>query len=121
MPRYYVVQYCHRARGWTDLPSLASFKQKECQDASEDFASTHRVVTRVIRKPKGWVPPAPSDEPEESLPEPEEALPEPEEWEDDPEEVQALKTLRKQEKRRSRAKAAYLRKPSVWDRLLADD
>jgi hypothetical protein len=118
VPRYYVVQYCHRTRGWTDLP-LASFKQKKCQDAAEEFASTHRVVTRVIRKPKGWVPPSFIEE--EPPPEPEVALPEPKEWEDDPEELQALKTLRKQEKRRSRAQAAYLRKPTIWDRLLDED
>jgi hypothetical protein len=63
--RYYCVQWCHSRRGWLDLPSLASTKEKEAVDASEQFAHEHHVVTRTIRKPHGWTPPP---QPAEDLP-----------------------------------------------------
>lgn len=54
--RFYCPQWCHRMKGWTDLPMLASASKKEADDAAELFASTNVVVTRTIRKPKGWKP-----------------------------------------------------------------
>lgn len=54
--RFYCVQWCHRTKGWLDLPSLASKKESEANDSSEEFAKAHGVVTRVIRKPHGWEP-----------------------------------------------------------------
>lgn len=55
--RYYIVQWCHNKKGWIDLLSLASKTEKAAIDDAEEFASRHHVVTRVIRKPKGWTPP----------------------------------------------------------------
>jgi len=54
--RYYIVQYCHAMRGWTDLPQTATKKAKEAEKVSEEVAKERRVVTRVIRKPNGWEP-----------------------------------------------------------------
>lgn len=55
--RYYIVQWCHNKQGWIDLLSLASKTEKAANDDAEAFAARHHVVTRVIRKPKGWTPP----------------------------------------------------------------
>jgi len=121
MPRFYVVQYSHRARGWTDLPSLASLRQLDVRRSAETFASEHHVVTRVIRKPKGWTPPSPeadaSPEPV-GTPVPDS---EPEPWIDDPDDVRAGQLFRKQEKRRARQQAAFERIPTAWERILDDD
>jgi hypothetical protein len=58
--RWYCVQWSHPARGWVDLPSLASKKEKEANDAALVFAEEHPgVVTRTIRKPHGWEPTEP--------------------------------------------------------------
>lgn len=54
--RYYIVQYCHAMRGWTDLPQTATKRAKEAEKVSEEVAKEKRVVTRVIRKPNGWEP-----------------------------------------------------------------
>jgi len=54
--RYYIVQYCHAMRGWTDLPQTATKKAKEAEKVSEEVAKERRMVTRVIRKPNGWEP-----------------------------------------------------------------
>jgi hypothetical protein len=54
--RYYCPQWCHNRKGWIDLPSLASLKRKEAEDAAEQFAKENLVVVRTIRKPKGWKP-----------------------------------------------------------------
>ena len=56
MTRYYIVQYCHVMRGWTDLPQTATKRAKEAEKVSEEVAKEKRVVTRVIRKPNGWEP-----------------------------------------------------------------
>lgn len=64
--RFYCVQWCHVRRGWIDLPSLASKSEKEANDAAEQFAKTNGVVTRTIRKPKGWVPGAKLSDTQES-------------------------------------------------------
>ena len=120
MPRYYVVQYSHRARGWTDLPSLASLKQLDARRSAETFASEHHVVTRVLRKPKGWTPPSPEAD---ALPEPlVTPVPdhEPEPWIEDPEDTRARKLFRREEKRRRRAEAAFERIPTAWERILKD-
>ena len=36
--RYYIVQYCHAMRGWTDLPQTATKKAKEAEKVSEEVA-----------------------------------------------------------------------------------
>lgn len=56
MVRWYCVQWSHAKKGWLDLPSLASKKEKEANDAAKVFAEENSVVTRVIRKPHGWKP-----------------------------------------------------------------
>ena len=57
MKRYHCPQWCHRQQGWIDLESIASVKEKEAIDAAESFSNEHPGVrTRVIRKPKGWIP-----------------------------------------------------------------
>ena len=56
MVRYYCPQWCHSKRGWTDLPMLASTSEKPANDTATEFAEKNHVVTRVIRKPKGWEP-----------------------------------------------------------------
>jgi hypothetical protein len=54
--RYYCPQFSDFAKGWVDLPSLASLKEKEAVDAAESFAFQNQRITRVIRKPHGWTP-----------------------------------------------------------------
>lgn len=55
--RWYCVQWSHPQRGWLDLPSLASKKEKEANASALNFAEEHPgVVTRTIRKPHGWEP-----------------------------------------------------------------
>lgn len=54
--RWYCVQWSHPKRSWIDLPSLASKKLKEADDAAISFAEQNKVVTRVLRKPHGWEP-----------------------------------------------------------------
>lgn len=58
MKRFYCPQWCHNTKGWIDLPSLASKKEKEAIDAAEEFAVNEHpgVRTRVIRKPHNWNP-----------------------------------------------------------------
>jgi hypothetical protein len=56
MSRYYCPQWCHDKKGWIDIDSLASKKEKEANDAAKEFAEIHKVVTRTIRKPHGWNP-----------------------------------------------------------------
>jgi hypothetical protein len=58
--RYFIVQWCHERRGWLDLP-LCGHKRVELEREAREFTEEHRVVTRVIRKPKGWVPPPPKE------------------------------------------------------------
>ncbi len=53
--RYYCPQF-HSVQGWVDLPSLASTKAKEANDAAEVFATDKQRITRVLRKPHGWEP-----------------------------------------------------------------
>lgn len=55
MVRYYVVQGSHPAAGWIDL-KVAAKKEKPCVDRSEEYTKTTGQVSRVVRKPKGWVP-----------------------------------------------------------------
>ena len=57
MARFYCPQWCHAMQGWIDLPSLASTKEREAINASEEFAERNKVQCRVIRKPHGWQPP----------------------------------------------------------------
>lgn len=45
-------------KGWVDLPSLADLSKKVADDWARDFAEVHRVPTRSIRKPHGWLPPS---------------------------------------------------------------
>lgn len=59
--RWYCVQFCHSMKGWIDLPSLASKREKEANDAAQKFAEANHVVCRVIRKPHSWEPPEPSN------------------------------------------------------------
>lgn len=54
--RYYAVQWCHDRRGWLDLP-LYGFQRVPLEREAREFTQEHHVVTRVIRKPKGWEPP----------------------------------------------------------------
>ena len=54
--RYYCPQWAHQRRGWLDLPSLASKREKEANDAARAFAEEPRVVVRTLRKPHGWKP-----------------------------------------------------------------
>ena len=56
MKRYYIVQYCDKRAGWTDMPQTASFKNLEVVRSAESVAHKYMVVTRVIQKPKGWEP-----------------------------------------------------------------
>ena len=65
MKRFYAVQWCHPRKGWLDLPSLASTKEKEAIDNMASFQEqrAERLAMRVIRKPHGWEPTqAPEDE-----------------------------------------------------------
>jgi hypothetical protein len=59
--RFYMVQYNHWQRNWTNLPSLASQMRLRAERDAKSFAEQHTVLTRVIRMPKGWVPPPPSE------------------------------------------------------------
>jgi hypothetical protein len=52
--RLYCPQWCHRTKGWIDLPMLADKQKKPADDAAEEFAQQHKVATRVIKKPHGW-------------------------------------------------------------------
>ncbi len=56
--RYYCPQFADSKRGWVDLPSLASTKEKEALDNMENFAKDQNIhcVMRVIRKTHGWEP-----------------------------------------------------------------
>ena len=54
--RYYCPQYSDSRRGWVDVEALASASLKEANDWAKAVAERQMVVTRVIRKPKGWVP-----------------------------------------------------------------
>jgi cytochrome c553 len=56
--RYYCPQFCHKISGWTDLPSLASFKEKEAIKNMEEFQNqrSEMLAMRVIRKAHGWQP-----------------------------------------------------------------
>lgn len=58
--RYYCPQACDSRKGWVDLPSLASTKEKEAErnvlNWREQSPSNNTLQTRVIRKPHGWEP-----------------------------------------------------------------
>jgi hypothetical protein len=54
--RLYTVQGSYPRTGWVDL-EFWSTKEKPCIDRAEEFTTNTGVVTRVIRKPHGWVPP----------------------------------------------------------------
>ena len=54
--RLYCPQWCHRRKGWIDLPMLADKKEHVAIKTAEEFANTHQVSTRTIRKPQGWKP-----------------------------------------------------------------
>lgn len=54
--RYYCPQYSDSRRGWVDVESLASKSKKEADAGALAVAEKLTVVTRVIRKPNGWVP-----------------------------------------------------------------
>lgn len=56
MKRYYCPQYCDSRRGWTNIKSLASLSFHVANQGAKTFAEQHRVVTRTIKKPKGWIP-----------------------------------------------------------------
>ncbi len=61
MSRYYCPQFSDKRAGWTDLPSLASKKEKEAIRNMEDFQNQRNelLAMRVIRKPHGWSPETP--------------------------------------------------------------
>lgn len=63
MPRWYCPQAAHHMWGWIDLPSLASTRKREADTQARQFAIGQGMVTRVIRKPHGWEPPASPDTP----------------------------------------------------------
>lgn len=54
--RWYCVQAAHSVKGWIDFPSLASRKKSEADACAKQFAQERGAVTRVIRKPHGWMP-----------------------------------------------------------------
>lgn len=59
--RYYCPQACSNMRGWTDLPSLAAKTEMEAVRNLDEWIKFRQPfysipATRVIRKPKGWVP-----------------------------------------------------------------
>lgn len=56
MTRYYCPQFLDAAAGWTDIEPLASKSKKQADDAAEAVAHERKVVTRAVRKPKGWEP-----------------------------------------------------------------
>jgi hypothetical protein len=56
MKRFYCPQWCHRTKGWIDIPMLASTQEKPVNDALKRFCEEHQVQGRVIRKPHGWSP-----------------------------------------------------------------
>lgn len=118
MPRLYAVQRCDRMQGWRDV---AYFRQwVEAVRTSEiEAAKSPGLVTRVIRKPHDFRPPevcstelnAPEDYIENYVtPE----LPEDEDWE-------ALRLLRKHQKKQARAVSARARIPTWYDRISDDD
>lgn len=56
MSRYYCPQVHDSQRSWIDLPTLASKREKEANEAARQYAEKHVRVVRVIRKPHGWTP-----------------------------------------------------------------
>jgi len=53
--RYWCPQFCHRNKGWIDLPG-ASYKKSDVDAIAECIAQKHLVATRSIRKPHNWKP-----------------------------------------------------------------
>ena len=121
MARYYCVQASHPVRGWVDLPSLASLKQKEAERDAEEFARRAKAVARVIRKPHGWVPfvSASLDEPISQVLAPVEiqAAGVAPGWVSGEERVAAL---RQAEKLRRREAGRQRRRPTRWSLILSD-
>lgn len=111
MARYYIVQAHHSVRGWVDLPSLASLHKAEADRHAVGFSERRKVITRVVRKAHGWVPP------EEALPEPSAAHPEAAA----PESVEGPEApLRRQQKAKQRRVTLEARRPTLYDRIMLD-
>lgn len=55
--RYYIVQWCDRQRGWTDVPHTESVREHECiREMTTLTESEPHKAMRVWRKPHGWEP-----------------------------------------------------------------
>ncbi len=117
MTRFYCPQVHHSRLGWVDLHMGASLKKLEADSFAEGVAQKYCRITRVARKPHGWIPPPP-DLPE-SVPAPSEEDPIPEPA--PPEQLPRVALGRKHEKARARAEAQYLRIPTALERLLGKD
>lgn len=122
--RLYAVQHCHKMRGWEDLVYFAQWAT--AVRASELAAQKQPgLVTRVTRKPHGFVPPvAPvtpvlsigSDTPVDFIqghvdPEP---ASEEDGWE-------AEKLRKRHQKKLARAAAATARIPTWYDRINSEE
>jgi hypothetical protein len=124
MPRLYAVQHCHKMRGWEDLVYFHQWAT--AVRASELAAQKQGLVTRVIRKPHGFVTPLPrppptpvfsigQDLPVEYVPAfPVEYIPE---LENDV----VGRLQRKHQKKLSREAGAKARIPTWYDRINRDD
>lgn len=54
--RFYCPQFHDSVKGYVDLPTLASTKEKEANTAAKTFTEENGRITRIIRKPHGWEP-----------------------------------------------------------------
>jgi hypothetical protein len=122
MPRLYAVQHCHKMRGWEDL---VYFHQWATAVRASELAARDQpgLVTRVTRKPHGFVPPLPrppptpvfsigQDLPVEYVP----AFPV-EYTTIDLELDEAMRLQRKHQKKLSREAGAKARIPTWYDRI----